>query len=82
LARRCWEGSSQSAYKTFTPLLGETDATSNVKEMAKVVQQDQVSTAVEVWIVCYSLYLILGMPISAIVNVVKKLLVSNIIHLL
>ena len=49
--------------------MGETDATSNVEEMAKVVQQDQVSTAevstaVEVWIVCYSLYLILGMPIS------------------
>lgn len=76
MARRCCEGSSQSAYKTFTPLLGETDAISNVEEMAKVVQQDQVSTAevstaVEVWIVCYSLYLILGMPISAIVNVVK-----------
>jgi hypothetical protein len=67
--------------------LGETDATSNVEEMAKVVQQDQVSTAevsttIEFWIVCYSLYLILGMPISAIVNVVKKLLVFNIIHLL
>lgn len=45
-------------------------------------QQDQVSTAevataVEVWIVC-SLYLILGMPISAIVYVVKNLLVSSI----
>jgi hypothetical protein len=82
LARRCCEGSSQYAYKTFTPLLGETDATSNIEEMGKVVQQDQVSTAIKVWIVCYSLYLILGMPISAIVNVVKKLLVSNIINLL
>ena len=52
------------------------------KQQQDQVSTAEVSTAVEVWIVCSSLYLILGMPISAIVYVVKNLLVSNIIHLL